>query len=280
MKKDTDVFKTDKNIREDFLYINSCGTLILNDKDYTIKRVNGRLDYLLMYVAKGKGTIFLSGKEYQVNENEFFIFKPTEPQVYCYYKKDNPIQYWVHFNGTECEKILKSLNLDNTNIIRSKANCEIIENLFLEMCHEFNNKRPYYMQICAGLLLKILGLSSRSVNDTTTYSNTNAMVERVIGIIHSEGANRLIIKDIARNHAVTPNHLIKVFKKATGLTPIQYATNYRMKKAEELLITSKYTATQIAELTGYENYSYFSRAFKKYSGQCPKDFRKKHNTKQ
>lgn len=276
MKNTTNIFATDKNVTDDFLYINSCGTLILNDRDYPIFYPEGRKDYLLMYVAKGKGYLIQDGNEIEVNEKEFFLFKPFTQIKYCFYKKDNTIQYWAHFNGTECEKILKSLNLDNTNIIRSNFSSMMIDELFLKMCNEFNSKKPFYNQICAGMLINILGLSSRSITNNITITNANAMVERVKSIIHTEGPNKLIIKDIAKNHSVTPSHLIKIFKKATGITPMQYAINFRMKKAEELLIANDYTAVEIAELTGYENYSYFSRAFKKYSGMCPQEFRKKH----
>lgn len=68
------------------------------------------------------------------------------------------------------------------------------------------------------------------------------------------------------------DYLRKLFKKEMGLTPLEYMTKLRMRKAEALLggmgVTG-YTVGEVAELCGYENALYFSRVFKKYFGRPP-----------
>ena len=46
-----------------FLHVNSCGTLLLDDKDYFIDRPDGRSDYLLVYVARGIGHVTINNDE-------------------------------------------------------------------------------------------------------------------------------------------------------------------------------------------------------------------------
>ena len=48
---------------------------------------------------------------------------------------------------------------------------------------------------------------------------------------------------------------------------------FRLKKAQELLLFSTYSLNEISELLGYQSYSYFSRIFKKHIGISPIDFR-------
>ena len=48
----------------------------------------------------------------------------------------------------------------------------------------------------------------------------------------------------------------------------------RMEKAKELLIYSRYSVSEIAEKLGYSDNTYFSNAFKSFTGVSPLNFRK------
>ncbi len=68
------------------------------------------------------------------------------------------------------------------------------------------------------------------------------------------------------------DYLRKLFKKEMGVTPLEYMTRLRMKKAESLLTAlgaRDYTMAEIAGLCGYEDALYFSRVFKKAYGVSP-----------
>ena len=60
-----------------------------------------------------------------------------------------------------------------------------------------------------------------------------------------------------------------------GITPLEYLTDLRMKKAEIMLSslwTRDYSVSEIAELCGFDNALYFSRVFRKHFGCSPSDF--------
>lgn len=67
------------------------------------------------------------------------------------------------------------------------------------------------------------------------------------------------------------------FKKSMGLTPMEYLTVMRLKKAEALLHHTKMPIAGIAALCGYESPFYFSNTFKKHRGESPSEYRSKYN---
>ena len=64
-----------------------------------------------------------------------------------------------------------------------------------------------------------------------------------------------------------------IFKKETGSNLVKYLTDYRMKKARELLESSNMKIIDVGKACGYQNQSYFNKLFKNYYGITPKQFR-------
>jgi AraC-like DNA-binding protein len=82
------------------------------------------------------------------------------------------------------------------------------------------------------------------------------------------------VKEYADLLFITPNHLNKVIKKATGRTALDLIFEMLLMEAQILL---KQTEMNIAEIAGYlsfEDTSYFIRFFKKHTGLTPVAYRK------
>ena len=64
-----------------------------------------------------------------------------------------------------------------------------------------------------------------------------------------------------------------IFKKETGSNLVKYLTDYRMKKAREMLDESNMKIVDMGKACGYQNQSYFNKLFKNYYGITPKQYR-------
>lgn len=93
------------------------------------------------------------------------------------------------------------------------------------------------------------------------------------------GDDRLSLNDAARHVNVSPSHLSKVFSQETGKTFIEYVMETRIKKAMELLLSTKAKSYEIAFRVGYQDPHYFSNVFKRMTGMTIRDFRKRGREK-
>ena len=73
---------------------------------------------------------------------------------------------------------------------------------------------------------------------------------------------------------VNPAYFSTLFKKKTGVSFIQYLTNYRIKKAMNLLRTTGSSVEEVSEQVGYPNANYFVKVFKKTVGMNVSEFKR------
>lgn len=78
-------------------------------------------------------------------------------------------------------------------------------------------------------------------------------------------------------NAVNANqyYLSHIFKEETGFSPMQYVTRRRIGEAQNLLINTKASITEIAASVGYNNSNYFQNVFRKIVGFTPGAYRKR-----
>lgn len=70
-------------------------------------------------------------------------------------------------------------------------------------------------------------------------------------------------------------YLSHIFKEETGFSPMQYVTRRRIGEAQNLLINTQLSITEIAVNVGYNNSNYFQNVFKKIVGYTPGSYRKR-----
>ena len=74
------------------------------------------------------------------------------------------------------------------------------------------------------------------------------------------------------------DYVRKLFKKEMGMTPLEYLTDLRMRKAELMLSSlwsRDYSVSEIAGLCGFDNALYFSRVFRKHFHMSPTQYAEK-----
>ena len=79
---------------------------------------------------------------------------------------------------------------------------------------------------------------------------------------------------------VSPDYLSHKLKEETGLRFTQWLIKLRIQRAIELLETKEYSINTVSEMVGFANQHYFSKVFKQYMGESPRQYGEKYDKNQ
>ncbi|MEK9196754.1 helix-turn-helix transcriptional regulator [Ureibacillus sp. FSL E2-3493] len=122
---------------------------------------------------------------------------------------------------------------------------------------------------CKQLFLKIVEailLSSIKKNDN------GSLMDQAVRLLHDQYVEPITIQEIASQLGIERRRFAYLFERHTGLSPIQYLTEIRIRRAK-VLLQSGYSVAEVAEKVGYVDHFYFSRVFKKQTGMSPSKFK-------
>lgn len=89
----------------------------------------------------------------------------------------------------------------------------------------------------------------------------------------------LIVDDLVKELAVSRSVFFKKLKSLTGLAPVEFIKEIRVKRAAHLIETGNYSMTQIAYMVGINDPRYFSKCFKQHYGMTPTEYKETNNIK-
>lgn len=98
-------------------------------------------------------------------------------------------------------------------------------------------------------------------------------LETVKKYIEEHIQEQIYVDDLAKLVHVSGQHLMRNFKRETGQSIGEYITEQRITIASNLLKETDYTINFIADCVGCENYSYFTKLFKRFTGTTPSEYR-------
>lgn len=114
------------------------------------------------------------------------------------------------------------------------------------------------------------------INEET--DSMKAIVRRVQEDIDAHYYEPLTLTFLAEKYIVEQSYLSRSFKQEVGENLILYLAKRRIAKAIELMKEDKVGLTEISFLVGYDDYTYFSRVFKKISGFSPREYKARYLT--
>lgn len=107
-----------------------------------------------------------------------------------------------------------------------------------------------------------------------------ARINNAIHYIENNLSEKLLLNEIANEACFSPFHFHRIFSLAVGETVNNFIIRKRIEKAAGLLMYQKEKPiTEVSEIIGFSSLSSFSRAFKKFYGISPLEFKELNQEK-
>ena len=97
----------------------------------------------------------------------------------------------------------------------------------------------------------------------------------MLSFIHASFAEDISTKDIAAAAMVSESECLRCFHSTISTTPVQYLIEYRIHKACDMLCQTNEKISAVAVKCGFQDFSYFTRCFRRIKGCTPKEYRAK-----
>ncbi|WP_283682270.1 PocR ligand-binding domain-containing protein [Parablautia sp. Marseille-Q6255] len=104
-------------------------------------------------------------------------------------------------------------------------------------------------------------------------SKGSELIKKAIRYISKNFQHTLTLDEVASHVHLNPSYFSTLFKQSTGSSFKEYLNLVRIEESKRLLANTDYSIIDISIAVGFEDQSYFSKVFKKYTGLTPKQYR-------
>lgn len=231
----------------------------------------------MAYVFEGKCHHFVEGQEYLQEEGELIVLPPgthhdlsAENDARCITVKLQ-LDFFVHLSIPELPMYSRPLRF-------SCGKDPMLEAMFLFLFQQQETQLPYRNQMMENTIINILTYVMQQYKDSLTIlTQTPVMDKTVLEMITYmyENYQTVTLTSLAEQFHYNESYLSRMFHDQTGKTFSQALKEYRLSKAEELLLTTDWKLDRICDKIGYKDTRQFIRSFRELYGDTPEKYRKK-----
>jgi transcriptional regulator GlxA family with amidase domain len=99
-------------------------------------------------------------------------------------------------------------------------------------------------------------------------------LRRTVDYMEAHTSQRIDLAQLAAIAGLSQSHFSRAFKASTGVAPYRWQIGLRIRRAQDLLLDTRFSLDQIAEATGFSDAVHFGRTFRNVVGGTPAAWRR------
>lgn len=240
-----------------------------------MEETDGRAEYVLIYCINGYGVAIINHKTFHISPGDFFLIPSHTPFSY-YSDKIKPWTiYWFFFKGDAVQEMsdlyVKSASSYKGYLPYNDERIKLFNKIYKFLEQGYGEENLVLINMCLLNLISSFVLITGDIGTKTEkfQLTVNSSVQFMKENVHGN----LNLNSIADNAGLSVSHFSAVFKRITGVSPINYYNNLKIEKACEYLKYSNTLVKEISYKLGIFDIHYFSRLFSKTMGLTPLKYR-------
>lgn len=295
------------------IYKSNLATLPVIRMFYTVRRntvwhITDRYNILII-ITDGRCKFSAEGKTVEVKKGDtYFIPAGTayerEPindemctMIYIHFTSSSPFE--ISGISDFSNNLRKSVELINGSMLEendihddshlfdiyigSKTTVDKFDTILekINQINLFSGKRTLTCSMQSSLALSNILLSLyKALIDSTDidasikdYTVVSPRIKKALNYISQNYTSAISLDELSTVCCVSKQQLIRYFKQHLNTTPNNYIMEYKIAKAKEFLFNKDLSIKEISDELGYEDQHYFSRLFRKHTGETPTQYR-------
>mgnify|MGYP003451445341 FL=1 len=267
---------------ENDLYFNDFKTHLINH-DF-IENSHSHNFYLLVLFTKGSGFHTIDFNTYAIQPNSLFVLKPGQVHSWqlsedidgyvAFYSQEI---YNVYFGSKQIDEYFFYRDLKNSpEMILSEFQTKEISNYFNLLLEE-NSKNEFKKLDKLLNLLDVIHIELARIYESLQEHNShpyNLKIKELEQLVHQYFKSEKLPSFYADKMNMSLKHLNRICKNVLNVTLTEFIYSKIILESKRLLSANTMTIGEVANELGFENYSYFTKVFKKHTNLTPKVFKK------
>lgn len=240
--------------------------------------------YEFVYITGGSPIYTVEGKEYFISPGDIIFTRPNELHSFSFPTKCKFERQFLHIYPDYLKKFPEILTvlsapeyIGKNHIPFSIAEKYELDKIFNSLSR-YTNDMPETSAVSYSysiLLIAKLNEIYRNEDFSELYIPKNKTIHKILQHISANITKTLSRDDIANAVFLSPTYLSSLFKQEMGMSITSYINMRRTVLAKNRILNNEKISSVYLQC-GFENYSTFYRAFSKFVGMSPDEFKKNH----
>ena len=194
---------------------------------------------------------------------------------------DSLLTDWVLFDIGSDRSFYSALQIPENTLLRF-GDREFLSVLMQQITAEFyaaNAKRSDMLDCLLKALLIRIAETGGPISMQNAAANNDPHYEALVRLrekIYANPQGKWSVEMLCSEVNMSRSYFQLLYRETFGMTCISDVINCKMNHARDLLTSTSYTISHIAQLCGYDNEEHFMRQFKKNNGMTPTVYRREH----